>query len=136
MAAMVMANRARGESQQVRVSLTALLAQLQAVIISPGALLTVGSGILWSMAIVGAGSVESRVAPIGLWIMTGAGLVGGFLIAVVAMPTAIKLKAIAVVGSDGQVLPLFERHKKRLDLVSAVAGICALVSLFASVLAP
>jgi len=68
--------------------------------------------------------------------MTAAGFVGGFLIVFVAIPTAIKLKAIAVVGSDGQVLPLFERHKKRLDIVSAVAGICALVSLFASVLAP
>ena len=106
------------------------------VVIGPGAILTLGSGVLWSMAIVGAGDMQSRVAPIGLWVMTAAGFVGGLLIVFVALPTAVKLKTVAVPTADGKMLPFFERQRKRLIAVSCVAGVLGLVSLFAAVLAP
>jgi hypothetical protein len=88
------------------------------------------------MAIAGGGGVESRIAPIGAWIMTVLGVLGGLLVAFVALPTALKLKSVAVTRADGQVLPAFEKQKRRLEIVSAVAGLCALASLFAAVLAP
>jgi hypothetical protein len=132
----VLATSVRVESPQVRVTWAALRARVQTRIIGPGALLTVGSGMLWSMAIVGSGGGGSRTAPIGLWIMTVAGMVGGLLVAFVALPTAVRLRAVAVSSADGQVLPAFEQQKRRLTLVSFVAGVCALVSLFAAVLAP
>ncbi len=134
--AAVVASGSRGDSQQVSVRVTALLTRVHAMIIAPGALLTVGSGILWSMAIAGGGGVESRIAPIGAWIMTVLGVLGGLLVAFVALPTALKLKSVAVTRADGQVLPAFEKQKRRLEIVSAVAGLCALASLFAAVLAP
>ena len=126
----------RGGSSQERASLFGLVARAFTAVIGPGALLTLGSGIMWSMAIVGAGDIQSRVAPIGLWVMTAAGFVGGLLIALGALPTAVKLKAVAVPTADGNMLPIFERLKKRLFAVSFVAGALALVALFASVLAP
>jgi hypothetical protein len=136
LAAAVVASGSHGNSQQVSVRLTALLTRVHTMIIAPGAVLTVGSGILWSMAIGGVGGVESRIAPIGAWIMTVLGVLGGLLVAFVALPTALKLKSVAVTRADGQVLPVFEKHKMRLEIVSAVGGLCALASLFAAVLAP
>ena len=126
--------KARGESPQVRASLFGVLARAHTVVIGPGAILTLGSGVLWSMAIVGAGDMQSRVAPIGLWMMTAAGFVGGLLIVFVALPTAVRLRAVAVPNSDGQMLPAFEQQRKRLIAVSFGAGALALVALFASVL--
>ena len=88
------------------------------------------------MAIVGAGGVQSRVAPIGVMVMTAAGFVGALLIVFVALPSAVKMKAVAVPTADGKMLPVFERQRKRLIATSHIAGVLALVSLFASVVAP
>lgn len=128
--------KAQGESPPARAKLLGMLAGAFTVVIGPGAILTLGSGVLWSMAIVGVGDVERRVAPAGLGVMTAAGVVGGLLIAFVALPTAARLRAMAVPTVDGQLLPAFERQRKRLMVVSSVAGVLALVSLAASVLAP
>lgn len=128
--------KAQSESLPARANLFGLLAGAFTVVIGPGAILTLGSGILWTMAIVGAGGVERRIAPAGLGVMTAAGFVGGLLIAFVALPSAARLRALAVPTADGQLLPVFERQRKRLMVVSSVAGVLALVSLAASVLAP
>jgi hypothetical protein len=136
LAAMLITSGARGESQRVRVSLAALLARVHVALIGPGAIATIGSGILWSLAITGGSDVESRVAPMGAWIMTAVGIVGGIVVAAVAVPTALRVKAVAISNESDQVLPVFERQQRQLKVVSAVAGICALVSLFAAVLAP
>jgi len=133
--ASLMAGRARQEPPPVLASLYGVLANAFTVVIGPGAILTVGSGILWSMAIVGAGGVERRVAPAGLGVMTAAGFVGGLLIAFVALPAAARVRALAVPDADGQMHPAFERQRRRLTIVSGVAGALALVSLAASVLA-
>ena len=136
LAVAVLVAKARGESPQVRASLFGLLANVYTLVIGLGAFLTIGSGILWSMAIAGAGDIPSRVAPIGLWIMTAAGLVGGLLIAFVVLPTAVRMRAVAVATADGQMLPAFEQQRKRLLAVSCFAGVLAVVELFAAVLAP
>jgi len=135
LAMLLLVVKARSESPQVRASLFGVLARAYTVVIGPGAILTLGSGILWSMAIVGAGDMQSRVAPIGLWVMTAAGFVGGLLVVFVALPTAARLRSVAAPTADGQVLPAFEQQRKRLIAVSYVAGVLALVALFASVLA-
>ena len=132
----LMTSGARGNSAQTRATIASLAAKVQIMLIGPGALVTLGSGILWSMAIVVGGGVESRVAPTGLWIMTGAGIVGSILVALFVIPIARKVRAVAVSGEEGRLLPVFDKLDKRLGLVSAVAGILALVSLGAAVLAP
>jgi hypothetical protein len=68
--------------------------------------------------------------------MTAAGIVGGILVAVVGIPAALKLKSVAVASDDGRVLPVFEQQMKRLNVVSVIAGFCALVSLCGAVVAP
>ena len=127
---------ARGESSQTRASFFGFVAKAHTAVIVPGALLTLGSGIMWSMAIAGANDIQSRVAPLGVWLMTAGGFLGGLLIVFVALPTAVKLKAVSVPTEDGKMLPVFESLRIRLLSVSSVAGVLALVSLFASVLAP
>ena len=136
LAVALLTNGARSEAQNIRVTLAALATRAHLALIGPGALLTVGSGVLWSMAVVGSAGVESRVAPIGTLIMTAAGIVGGILVAVVAIPTALKVKATALTTEDGLVLPVFERQERRLKIVSTLAGFLALVSLAAAVVAP
>ena len=126
----------RGDSTHVRTTLFKLVARVHTTVIVPGALFTLGSGVLWSMAIVGAGGVQSGVAPIGVLVMTAAGFVGGLLVVFVALPTAVKLKAVAVPTAAGKMLPVFERQRKRLIATSHIAGVLALVALFASVVAP
>ena len=132
----VLVATAREESSHVGAALYGFAAKAFMAVIGPGALLTIGSGIVWSMAITGAGDVQSRVAPIGLWVMTAAGFVGGLLVLFVALPSAVKLRAVAVPTAAGKMLPIFERQKKRLIVVAHIAGVLALVSLFASALAP
>lgn len=136
LAAAVIASGSRGAPVQVRVSVAFLLARVHTVVIAPGMLLSLGSGILWSMAIASGGGVESRIAPLGAWVMTGLGLVGGIIVAALALPSALKLRAVAISGAEGQVHPVFESQWRRLQTASAVAGVCALASLLAAVLAP
>ncbi len=132
----VLAMHARGETAQVRAGVFGLLARVHSIVIGPGAILTLVSGIMWSVAVAGGGEIQIRVAPVGLWVMTVAGFVGGLLIVVEALPTAARLRALAVPTADGQMLPAFEKQRKRLIVVSFVAGVLALVSMFAAVLAP
>ncbi len=127
---------ARSESPQVRAGLFGLLAKAHNLVIGPGVLLTFGSGLLWSMALVGAGDVQARVAPFGTSVMTATGVLGGLLVVVVALPAAVKMKALAIPTADGQMLPAFEQQRKRLVSASNIAGAFALASLFASVFTP
>ena len=88
------------------------------------------------MALVNAGDMQSRVAPNGVLVMTAAGFIGGLLIVFSALPTAVKLKALAASTAATEMPPIVERLGRRLVAISLAAGVLAIVSLFASVLAP
>lgn len=126
----------RGLAAEARTTLSTKLARVYTMVVVPGAILTVASGVLWSLAMVGADDVEARVSPVGLGIMTAAGFLGGLLTVFVSLPAAIKLRAVAVPSADGKLHPLFDRLNMRLVYASGVAGLLALVSLFSAVLAP
>lgn len=130
--AMVLAFGARRESVEVRVGLFRLLTQVQTLVIGLGALLTVGTGIVWSMWLVQDGG-EPGTHSIGLWLMQGLGLLGAVLVLFVAVPTAVKVGGLAVATDDGQVLPAFEYLRRRQVLVSSAATVLAVLSLFAGV---
>ena len=51
--------------EEVRAALLDAAGKLVSLIVGPGAIITVGTGVVWSMAITGGGSVEGRVAPLG-----------------------------------------------------------------------
>jgi len=131
-AAMVLAFGAGRESVEVRVGLFRLLTQVQTLVIGLGALLTVGTGIVWSMWLVQDGG-EPGIHSIGLWLMQGLGLLGAVLVLFVAVPTAVKVGGLAVTTDDGQLLPAFEYLRRRQVLVSSVATLLAILSLFAGV---
>ncbi len=133
LAAMVMAVGSRRESVEVRAGIFRLLTRVQTTVIGLGALLTLGSGILWTMWLIQSGGAEGGVLSPGVWVMQLAGLVGGVLVLFVAVPTAVKMGRLAVPTDDGHLLPVFEAFRKRQMVVSSVAGTLAVVSLFAGV---
>ena len=133
LAALLLVSGARDEAEHVRAGLFRLLAQVYTTVIGLGAVLTLGSGILWGMSLSDSGGVENGTVSVAFWVMVLAGFVGGLLVLFVAMPTAIRLARAAVPTPDGRLTPTFERHRGRLLAASLVAEVLALVSLFAAV---
>jgi uncharacterized membrane protein len=132
-AAWLLAVNAASESVHVKAALFRLLTQAQTLIVGVGALLTLGTGVMWSMALAKDGGVEGGGATLGTWIMEGTGLVGGILVLVVVVPTSVKLGGLAVTTDEGEMLPAFEYYRRRLMTVSLIAGLLALVSLLTGV---
>ena len=60
-----------------------------------------------------------------------AGFVGGLLVLLIGLPTAVKMGALAVPTESGEMLSAFERYRKRQAWVSSVSGVLALLALFA-----
>ncbi|UCG86708.1 MAG: hypothetical protein JSW71_22895 [Gemmatimonadota bacterium] len=132
-AAILLAVNVRRESPVVQAVVYRLLTQVHTLVVGLGALLTLGTGIVWTMLLVQNGAAENTVPSIGVWIMQGAGLIGGALVLLVGVPTAVKLGGIAVPTDDGRLLPAVDRYSRRLVLISYVAGVLALLSLFTGV---
>lgn len=131
LAAMVVAVNARTEDGQVRAAAFRLLAPVHTMVIGPGALLAVASGLLLTMQLMTGTAAELMAAP-RIWVMQGAGLLGGLLVLFVGLPTAVKIGGLAVADASGALPEAFERYRRRQAVVSSVAGALALVSLFAA----
>lgn len=135
-AAMIMAISSRRESIEVRAGVFRLLTNVQTIAIGIGALMTLGSGIPMTMKLAQVLGAENVMSAPRIWVMQGAGLVAGLLVLLVSIPTAVKMRALAVPTESGELLPAFERYRKRQAAVSSVAGALALVALFAAVVLP
>ena len=94
---------------------------VQRIVIGPGALLTVLSGLILTFALV-------RMAGSSVWLMVmqGAGLVGALLTLFVAVPTASRLARLDPTGPDGA---YFDELRNRQKVVGMVWGVLALVAL-------
>ena len=134
-AAMIMAISSRKESVDVRAGVFRLLANVQTIAIGIGSLMTLGSGLLLTVKLAQAVGAESVMTP-RILVMQVAGLVAGLLVLLVSIPTAVKIKALAVPTESGELLPAFERYRKRQAAVSSVAGALAVIALFAAVVLP
>ncbi len=132
-AAMIMAISSRRESMEVRAGVFRLLANVQTIAVGAGALMTLGSGLLLTIKLAQAMGAENMMGSPRILIMQGAGLVAGLLVLLVSIPTAVKMRALAVPTESGELLPAFERYRKRQAAVSSVAGALAVVALFAAV---
>jgi len=133
MAALLLEINSRRESIELRLGVFKLLTQVQTMIVGFGALLTLGSGVMWSMSMAQDTGADAVAATLGTWIMVGTGLVGGVLVLLVVVPTAVKLGGLAVTTGDGAVLSAFEYYRRRQTAVSSVAGVLAVLSLLAGV---
>lgn len=131
--AMVMALGARRESSEVRAGAFRLISQVHTMVIGPGALLVVASGLLLTMQYMGGDATELIAAP-RIWVMQGAGLLGGLIVLFVGLPTAVKMGGLAVPDQTGSLSPQFEGLRTRQAIVSSIAGTLAIVALFAAVL--
>lgn len=130
-AAMTLALAARGESSDVRAGVYRLLARVHGVVIAPGALVTVVSGLWLTMTMARRGRGAELSEP-GLAAMQGLGIVAGILVLFVALPTANLLARVAEPEANGQLPPVFDRLRKRQAVVSSVAGALAVLALAAA----
>jgi len=94
---------------------------VQRIVIGPGALLTVLSGLMLTFAMVGMAG-----GSVWLMVMQGAGLVGALLTLFVAVPTASRLARLDPTGPDGA---YFDELRNRQKVVGMVWGLLALVAL-------
>jgi hypothetical protein len=100
------------------------------VIIGPGALLAVLSGLILTF------SVSARMGELvgfSIWllIMQGTGVVGALIVLLIGLPTAAKLSRLDPVGSGAA---YFDELRQRQRMVGAVSGTLALVALVAGAL--
>jgi hypothetical protein len=127
-AAMVLAIAAREEQAGLRAGVFRLLGRVHSIVIAPGALLTVLSG-LWLTMSMARGGRGAELGEPGIAAMQFCGLLGGALALFVGLPTAGRLARAADPGPDGQLPPVFERLRKRQAVVSSVAGLLAVIAL-------
>ena len=92
-AAMVIAVAARSESVSSRVSLFHLLGRVYSIVIGPGAILTLLSGVALTMSM-GQATVGGT-GSLGTWVMQATGLLAGGLVLFAGLPTATKLARVA-----------------------------------------
>lgn len=131
-AAMVVALDARTEDIMVRAGAFRLLVPVHTMVIGPGALLALASGILLTMQLMTGDASQLMAAP-RIWVMQGAGLVGGLMVLFIGLPTAVRMGGLAMPDASGSFPRSFERYRKRQAIVSSVAGALAVISLFAGV---
>ncbi len=107
------------------------IAGLHGLVIAPGAVLTVLSGVLLTMNLVNRGATEIMTQP-GVLIMQTAGIVAAVLALFVGVPTANQLAALAAdeAGSTDHISGLAARLRKRQAIASSIAGLLTLLALF------
>lgn len=130
-AAMTLALSARGEPSGVRAGVFRLLARVHGVVIAPGALITVLSGLWLTMTMARRGRGAELGEP-GLAAMQGLGIVAGILVLFIALPTGNLIARVAEPDDKGQLPPVFEKLRKRQAVVSSVAGALAVLALVAA----
>jgi hypothetical protein len=100
-------------------------AAVQKVLVAPGALLTVLSGLMLTFAVT---SLTGGEAGFSLWLvlMQGAGLVGALIVLLVGLPTSSKLARLDPQGPNAA---YFDELRQRQRVTSSIAGVFALAAL-------
>jgi hypothetical protein len=98
---------------------------LMRVVIAPGALLAVLSGLILTFQI---SSSDLPGFSIWLMLMQGTGLVAALLTLLIALPTAAKLSRLEPAGETAR---YFDELRQRQRIVGSISGTLGLVALFA-----
>jgi hypothetical protein len=105
-------------------------AAIQKMVIAPGALLVVLSGLILTFSVTGrTGELVGFSLP--LVVMQGAGVLGALLTLLIALPTAAKLGRL---DPSGPSAAYFDELRQRQKLVTSISGILALAALVAGAL--
>jgi hypothetical protein len=100
-------------------------AALQKILVAPGALLAVVSGLMLTFTVT---SLRGGEPGFNIWLvlMQGAGIVGALLVLLVGLPTAAKL---ARLDPEGRGAAYFDELRQRQRVVGSIAGMFALAAL-------
>jgi hypothetical protein len=120
----------RGETPEVRAGALRLLARLHTMVIGFGALLVVGTGVVLTMMLDTEGLGDLMREP-RLWVMIVAGLIAGFLVLFVGLPTAARMGALAVPSVKGELPSGLELYRKRTMVITVISGSLAVLALLA-----
>jgi hypothetical protein len=105
-------------------------AAIQKVLIAPGALLTVLSGLILTFRVT---ARTGELVGFNLWLvlMQAAGIVGALVALLISLPTASKL---ARLDPAGQHAAYFDELRARQKVTSSIAGVLALAALVGGVM--
>jgi hypothetical protein len=117
----------KGESRAGLGAITRVQARIQKVVIAPGALLVVLSGLILTLRFMGAMTIA--MSP-WLMAMQGAGLVGALITLMIGLPTASRLGRI---DPEGEAAAYFDELRGRMRIAASVSGVLALFALVAGV---
>ncbi|HEU4524630.1 MAG TPA: hypothetical protein VFR62_06385 [Gemmatimonadales bacterium] len=125
LAAMVAGIASRREDRAGLGAVVRTQAAVQKVVVAPGALLSVLSGLMLTFSVT---SLRGGEAGFNFWLvlMQGAGLVAALVVLMVGLPTAAKL---ARLDPDGPGAAYFDELRQRQRVVGSVAGLLALAAL-------
>lgn len=124
---MVAAVAARREDRAGLGAVVRAQTSIQKVIVAPGALLTVLSGLILTFSVAGR-TAELVGFSIWLVIMQGAGIVAALLTLLITLPTAAKLARLDPMGPHAG---YFDELRQRQRLVASISGILGLLALLA-----
>jgi hypothetical protein len=125
LAAMVAGIAGRGEDRAGLGTIVRTQAAVQKILVAPGALLAVLSGLMLTFMMT---SLRGGEPGFNLWLvlMQGSGVVGALLVLMVGLPTAAKL---ARLDPEGPGAAYFDELRQRQRVVGSVAGVVALAAL-------
>jgi hypothetical protein len=124
---MVAAVAARREDRLGLGAVVRAQSSIQKVIVAPGALLTVLSGLVLTFSVAGR---MGELVGFSMWlvIMQGAGIVAALLTLLITLPTASKLARLDPTGPHAG---YFDELRQRQRVVASIAGVLGLVALVA-----
>jgi len=105
-------------------------AAIQKVLIGPGALLTVLSGLMLTFRVTGQTS-DLVGFNLGLVLMQAAGIIGALVALLISLPTATKLARVDPIGPHAD---YFDELRARQKVTSSIAGLLALAALVGGVM--
>ncbi len=125
LAAMVAGIAAKREDRAGLGAVVRTQAAVQKILVAPGALLAVLSGLMLTFSVT---SLRGGENGFNIWLvlMQGAGLLGALLVLLIGLPTAARLGRV---DPEGPGAAYFDELRQRQRLVGTAAGVLALVAL-------
>ncbi len=133
-AAMALSMFSRSETAPVRAGVFRLLGRLHALVVAPGVLLTIASGLAIMMMLATAGH-GTRLGQPEISAMMALGLVAGLVALFGAFPASQKAAVLADVSESGEPPEAFHRFRRRVAISSSIAGVLAVAALYFGVAA-
>jgi hypothetical protein len=125
LAAMVAGIASRREDRAALGAVVRTQAAVQKLLVAPGALLSVLSGLLLTFSVT---SMDGGAPGFSFWLvlMQGTGIIGALIVLLVGLPTAARL---ARLDPEGPGAAYFDELRQRQRVVGSIAGVFAVAAL-------